>query len=309
MTWVYDLYFKSAAGDDWVSLWNRNQSNSDRGDFYCTPSSTGFYVTNNEGAGSYLLDSWFRLVVVQDYPNNVSSIYVNGVLVHTAAAPSYIWNGDVGAPASWFLADCCGYTGSGYIANLAITDELMSAAHVATLGGANAWRVFSPYVGPPGTPGVLYCAGDDLSVTWCPCGNTSDGSLRVAGCANSAFASGCRMTGSGTASVGEDDLVLRSERQIPHQPCLYFQGDSRIDGGNGISFGDGLRCASGAVIRLQVRFSDAAGISSTTINIAAKGGVVAGDVKRYQVWYRDYLASPCGWGFNLSNGFEVVWGA
>ena len=37
--------------------------------------------------------------------------------------------------------------------------------------------------------------------------------------------------------------------------------------------------------------------------------VTAGDTKLYEVWYRDPNTSPCGSQFNLSNGFEVVWGA
>jgi hypothetical protein len=37
--------------------------------------------------------------------------------------------------------------------------------------------------------------------------------------------------------------------------------------------------------------------------------VSTGDTKRYQVWYRDPNGSPCGAQFNLSNGFEIVWGA
>ena len=72
---------------------------------------------------------------------------------------------------------------------------------------------------------------------------------------------------------------------------------------------DGLRCAGGGVIRLQVRFSDANGSSLTTIGIAAKGGCAAGQLKRYQAWYRDPSGSPCGTQFNLTNGYEITWGA
>ena len=44
-------------------------------------------------------------------------------------------------------------------------------------------------------------------------------------------------------------------------------------------------------------------------DIAAMGGVVAGDAKRYQIWYRDPNTSPCGAQFNLSNGMEITWSA
>ena len=83
-----------------------------------------------------------------------------------------------------------------------------------------------------------------------------------------------------------------------------------MNGGAGNPFGDGLRCAGGGVIRLQVRFSDAAGNSHTTVSIASKGGVSPGDVKRYQCWYRTTNNPPCGLGvndFNSSNGLAVTW--
>ncbi len=58
-----------------------------------------------------------------------------------------------------------------------------------------------------------------------------------------------------------------------------------------------------------MRFADAAGTSSTSLDIGAAGLVAPGDTKRYQLWYRDPITTPCGTSFNLSNGFEVVWGA
>ena len=42
--------------------------------------------------------------------------------------------------------------------------------------------------------------------------------------------------------------------------------------------------------------------------VAAAGGVAPGDVKRYQVWYRNPPAGFCGaFTFNLSNGVQVNW--
>ena len=68
-----------------------------------------------------------------------------------------------------------------------------------------------------------------------------------------------------------------------------------------------MRCAGGGLIRLQVQTSDASGMSSTTLAIGDKGGVTAGDIKRYQCYYRNPSGSPCGFGFNLSNGYEIAW--
>jgi len=152
------------------------------------------------------------------------------------------------------------------------------------------------------SPGAAFCIGDGGG-TACPCGNNS---TNGGGCANGT-GNGNVLTASGTNSVSAANLELSSSNAIPSQPGLYFQGNNAINGGDGNAFGDGLRCAGGAVIRLQVRFSDGTGGSTTSIDIGATGGVSAGDVKRYQHWSRDPNTSPCGNLFNLSNAIEVTW--
>ena len=154
------------------------------------------------------------------------------------------------------------------------------------------------------SPGTAYCAGDGTG-TACPCGNNS---TNGGGCANGT-GEGNILSASGSNSISAADLELSSANAIASQPGLYFQGNNAINGGSGNVFGDGIRCAGGAVVRLQVRFSNATGESSTTANIAATGGVSAGDVKRYQHWSRDPNTSPCGNQFNLSNAIEIVWQA
>ena len=98
---------------------------------------------------------------------------------------------------------------------------------------------------------------------------------------------------------------------LPSGPGLFFQGDNAVNSGMGNPFGDGLRCAGGSVVRLEVRFANAGNgfTTETTISIATKGGVSAGQTKRYQFWYRDTGSSPCGSLFNLSSGYELVWQA
>jgi len=151
-------------------------------------------------------------------------------------------------------------------------------------------------------PGSSYCSGDG-SGTACPCGNNG---AAGEGCANGS-GSGALLSAGGSASVSAANLVLSAENLIPSQPGLYFQGNNAVNSANGNPFGDGLRCAGGGVIRLQVRFADSSGASQTTTNIAANGGVSAGDTKRYQIWYRDPNSSPCSTQFNLSNGYEITW--
>jgi len=159
-------------------------------------------------------------------------------------------------------------------------------------------------------PGAAYCFGDPGQGIPCPCANDNDGSLMGAGCANGVFASGAGLFGTGLASASDDSLVLTTIGLEPDNTGLYFQADNRLGGGDGVHFGDGLRCAGGSLVRLQVVTADAAGASSTTVGIAAKGGIQAGQTKRYQCWYRTTDDPPCGlgvWDFNLSNGYEITW--
>ena len=72
-----------------------------------------------------------------------------------------------------------------------------------------------------------------------------------------------------------------------------------------MAFGDGLRCAGGAVQRLGVRLTDSAGSASWAAGLRALGGWDAGDTKRFQAWYRDPSNGPCGTGFNLTQGVQV----
>ncbi len=163
-----------------------------------------------------------------------------------------------------------------------------------------------------GSVGTGYCFGDG-SGTPCPCANNNDGSVPGSGCANGAFASGAQLTGSGTASLGADTLVLAATGLDPNNSDLYFQANNDLSPGN--IWGDGLQCAGGQLKRLGVRFADAAGASDTsawTTPISVKAGnILAGDTKYYQCWYRDTSGGqPCGVGvndFNATNGYAITW--
>ncbi len=161
-------------------------------------------------------------------------------------------------------------------------------------------------------PGTGYCYGDG-SGTSCPCANDNDGSVAGSGCANGAFTSGAKLTGRGVASVNYDTLRLYATGVDPNNSGLYFQANNDLS--PGLVWGDGLQCAGGQLKRLGVRFSDATGASDTSgwatpISVKA-GNVMAGDTKRYQLWYRDNSgAQPCGVGvndFNATNGYVVTW--
>ena len=266
---VYDL---SGAADPVVSYW-RWYSN-DQG---ASPNADTFVVQISNNGGS----SWSDVEVVGP----------------TGAGTSGGWNqhtfsvNDIVAPSATVqLRFQASDLGSGSIVEAAIDDLQISDTNCG---------------GTSGGPGLAYCSGDG-SATACPCGNTGGPGE---GCANDT-GSGALLTGAGSASIGADDLVL-SATNLTSGPGLFFQGDNAVNGGNGNAFGDGLRCAGGNVRRLEVSFANSGNgfTTTTTTSIVSDGGVSAGDTKRYQYWYRDSGSSPCSSLFNLSNGFEVTWGA
>ena len=92
---------------------------------------------------------------------------------------------------------------------------------------------------------------------------------------------------------------------LPGQPGLFFQADNNLSG-QGLTLGDGIRCCGGNLVRLGTVFPDGNG-TATFNNVASNGGVSAGETKCYQYWYRDPNGGPCGFGFNLTNAYDVIW--
>lgn len=147
------------------------------------------------------------------------------------------------------------------------------------------------------TPGTPYCFGVD-----CPCGNDSP----LSGCANSTGV-GATLVGTGSASIAADDLGMSMAQLVPNQPVLLFSADQALNGGAGIAFGDGLRCAGFAVIRLGTQPAGADGTLDFGPGlISLESGPAPGQIRRYQGWYRNPTGGPCGSGFNLTNGFAVT---
>lgn len=157
-----------------------------------------------------------------------------------------------------------------------------------------------------GSVGEALCAGDG-SGTACPCGNASAvGEER--GCLH-VFGQGARLRSNGVPSVLQDSLVLRGDDMTPSSTCLYFQGTQAANGGAGAAFGDGLRCASGTVVRLGVR-TNVLGAStwpSAGDPPLSSHGIAPGSARVYQVWYRSAAPFCTPSTFNWTNGLRVVW--
>ncbi len=153
----------------------------------------------------------------------------------------------------------------------------------------------------PVNVGVPYCFGDGSGAA-CTCANPGG---TGEGCANSSGA-GAVLMATGSDSVAADDLALSASGLLGAQPALLFSGGNALNGGNGLLFGDGLRCAGGSVLRHGVALPAASGEASWPTGLAAAAGWSAGDVRHFQVWYRDPIGTPCGFSFNLTQGLTVT---
>ncbi len=152
-----------------------------------------------------------------------------------------------------------------------------------------------------GEVGEPFCPGTAQTCSSC---NNPGGTNE--GCANS-LGIGALLVGEGTESVSLDDLAFHASNLPDGQSALLFVGTDTVNGGAGVTFGQGLRCVGGSLIRLQLL---------TSQNFEAEfgpglqpvGGWSAGDTRYFQVWYRD----PQGAGscsadpFNFSNAVQVT---
>lgn len=154
-------------------------------------------------------------------------------------------------------------------------------------------------------PGAPFCFGDGSGAI-CPCGTSGPAGR---GCPTST-GPGSRLRAIGTASVAADTLTLWVTDAPEGLTVLFFQGSARTAGGAGAPFGEGLRCAGGALVRIARKtqsFNWAAYPHPGDAPISQLGFVAPGDTRHYQVWFQD---SPglCGPPTsNFSNGYTVTW--
>ncbi len=179
-----------------------------------------------------------------------------------------------------------------------------SETRVAILDCANRrLTIFRVELLPDAVP---ICFGDG-SGTACPCGNHG---APGNGCANSVNANGAHLSVSGVSSLTADSLVLQGSG-MPSSSALYFQGTNSIAWGAGSVFGDGLRCAGGAVIRLRT-VENVGGASQYPRpgdpSITSSIPWVGPSTNIYQVWYRNAASFCTSSTFNLTNAVVVWWG-
>ncbi len=195
----------------------------------------------------------------------------------------------------------------GFVLDLAgksrFTDEPTVAdtgAGVAPIVDIGAYEFPAPVI-------TRFCFGDGTGLP-CPCSNDAP-FFSETGCLNS-LGMGARLDSTGIARILSDTFVLQGSG-MPNSSCLYFQGTTQIGNGFGASFGDGLRCAGGSVIRLGTKANSGGASqypSGADASISVRGLVVsAGSVRTYQCWYRNAAAFCAPETFNLTNGIAVTW--
>lgn len=204
---------------------------------------------------------------------------------------------------------------AGIVSGHSITGDGSSATFISTNGSvvpndtngfADAF-VRSCTIAP--TP---FCFGDGSGAA-CPCGNSGTPGH---GCENSASTGGAILSATGQSSLSADTLTLVSSSELPNALSIPSQGTAMI---NAVFFGDGLRCAGGALKRLYKENASGgvlsvpqAGDLSISARSAQLGDVIAsGTTRYYYTYYRDpsmtFCANPPGNTWNVTNNLAVVW--
>ena len=158
---------------------------------------------------------------------------------------------------------------------------------------------------------ALHCFPADDALA-CPCGNPPSGPVR--GCNNSAGTGGATLAQTGTASVSADTVAFHAAGQTATGTSVFLQGTALANA----TFGQGVRCAGGSLLRLYVKTA-AGGASSAPVGAdptvsarsAALGGpIFAGDTRHYLVYYRDPVVlggCPAASTFNTTPTGTSTW--
>ena len=152
------------------------------------------------------------------------------------------------------------------------------------------------------------CFGDGSS-SLCPCFNIGNPGR---GCQNSAGTGGALLTGSGSPSLAADTVQMQTNGELPTSLSILIQGTAVV---GPVAFGDGLRCVGGALRRLYSATAAGGAISlppaggpSVSVRSNAVGDTIhSGEMRLYQVYYRDPNLTFCPFGFNVTNAITVNW--
>jgi hypothetical protein len=166
------------------------------------------------------------------------------------------------------------------------------------------------------SPGMEMCVPGQHGVMSCPCGNPQTPAGSVKGCNNSSATGGAKLSSGGAALLSADTVVFTTSGEKPTATSIVLQGDTLISGGT--TFGQGVRCAGGTLVRLYTKTAAAGsivapGMGDPTVSArsAALGDtIVAGQTRWYLVYYRDptvHGGCPSSSTFNATQGQSIAW--
>ena len=264
------------------------------------------YSCYSFGSSTVDNDIWFEWTADTDGTVNVSTCNDASADTKIAAYPGNSCPADGSSLACNDDGDgCAGFTSSMDFACTSGSVYMIQVGHFpGTPGGIGNVTITQTVPCPADT----YCYGDGSGAA-CPCGNSGGA---CGGCANSS-GTGATLSVAGTSSLTADSIVLTAEGLLANQPCLFFSGTNQINSGNGISFGDGLRCTGNAAVRIEIGTADSNGSCSSSVEVSTHGQAYgntlsAGEVVNYQCWYRDNTG-VCMYSHNLTNGLTLTWDA
>ena len=158
---------------------------------------------------------------------------------------------------------------------------------------------------------LSFCFGDGSGLNPCPCANSG---VAGRGCENSAGTGGARLSVEGFSDP--DSAVFSARDMLPTSLAIFLQGNAVFAG---TSFGDGLLCSGGLLLRLYSKTASggAAGAPELWdpqlgVRSAQLGDPLGPGASRYyQTHYRDldagYCPAPAGDLWNITNAVRIDW--
>ncbi len=192
-----------------------------------------------------------------------------------------------------------------------------NGAMIALVDTLGVHAVFHPEMLPTFCNGD---GGDGAGCTSCPCGNNAP-SGTLGGCLNSSGTS-AQLAGTGVPSLTTDTLRFDVANANASTFAVLISGVNQLPlvgpcppGSGTLSISlDGLRCAGQGFLRHGTRALDGDGQNTSpwgppgapAAGILASSGLVAGETRYFQVFYREAPALGCGTGQNTTNAVTVT---
>jgi hypothetical protein len=255
--------------------------------------------------GRYVAFQSFGTILVPDDRNNSNDIFVRDRRRRTTERVSVDSAGVEGNTDSWEPA----ISADGHF--VAFT------ADASNLDPADANVLLDVFVHESLTPAFTsLCEPGVGGVIVCPCSNPPAGAGR--GCNNSAGTGGARLTATGFPRLAADTLVFTTSGEKPTALSVVLQGSVFV--ASGAPYGQGVRCAGGALKRLFTKSAAGGSITAPDFGIgdptvsarsAASGSLIqSGQSRLYLVYYRDPVVlggCPAGSTFNATQTGLVDW--